>query len=172
MKLDLGCGENCREGFEGVDLYAPSAKHQVDLFKFPYPWEDNSVEEINCSHFVEHIPADLRWPFFEEAYRILQPEGKMYVAVPNWKSERSYGDMTHLWPPVTAMAFWYLNKGWRDANKLTYGPYALKCDFDFQAGASGISPQFAQRSHETQVFASTFYCESYQDMWAVLTKRK
>jgi predicted SAM-dependent methyltransferase len=57
LKLDLGCGQNPREGFEGVDLYGDKAKFKVDLFKFPWPFADESVEEINASHLLEHIPA-------------------------------------------------------------------------------------------------------------------
>lgn len=171
MKLDFGCGTRCKEGFEGVDLYAPDAMHKLDLFSFPFPWDDNSVEEINCQHFVEHIPSKIRWQFFDECYRILKPGGKMYILVPNWKSERSYGDMMHEWPPVTSMTFWYLNKAWRDANNLNYGPYDIKSNFDFQAGAMGIANNFSSRSHETQVFATTHYMESYNDMWANLTKK-
>jgi hypothetical protein len=57
VKLDLACGQTPIEGFEGVDLYAPNAKHKVDLFKFPYPWASDSVDEIHCSHFAEHLPA-------------------------------------------------------------------------------------------------------------------
>jgi hypothetical protein len=57
LRLDLGCGNNPREGFEGVDKFAPNAKHKVDLFKFPWPWADNSVDELHASHFLEHIPA-------------------------------------------------------------------------------------------------------------------
>jgi predicted SAM-dependent methyltransferase len=57
LKLDLGCGQNPREGFDGVDLYGDKAKHKVDLFKFPWPFADNSVDEIHCSHFMEHIPS-------------------------------------------------------------------------------------------------------------------
>ena len=56
-RLDLGCGQNPREGFEGVDLYGEKAKHKVDLFKFPWPFADGSVDEIHCSHFLEHVPA-------------------------------------------------------------------------------------------------------------------
>ena len=171
MKLDLGCGNNCREGFEGVDLYAPDAKHKVDLFVFPFPWESDSVDEINCSHFLEHIPKDLRWGFFEECYRVLKPEGKMYIVSPNWKSERAYGDNTHEWPPVTSMTFWYLNKNWREANKLTYGKYDVKCNFEFTAGASGIHPTFAQRSYDAQVYATTHYTDSYNDIWVNLVKK-
>ena len=57
IKLDLGCGLNPREGFEGVDLYGEKAKHKVDLFKFPWPFKDASVDEIHASHFLEPIPA-------------------------------------------------------------------------------------------------------------------
>lgn len=57
VKLDLGCGQNPKEGFEGVDLYGDKAKHKVDLFKFPWPFADDSVDEIFASHFLEHIPS-------------------------------------------------------------------------------------------------------------------
>lgn len=57
LKLDLACGQSPREGFEGVDLLAPNAQHKVDLTKFPWPWADNSVLELHCSHYVEHIPC-------------------------------------------------------------------------------------------------------------------
>ena len=57
VRLDLACGQTPQEGFEGVDLYSEQAKHKVDLLKFPWPWADNSVDEVFCSHFIEHIPA-------------------------------------------------------------------------------------------------------------------
>jgi predicted SAM-dependent methyltransferase len=57
LKLDLGCGQNPKEGFEGVDVRGGKAKHEVDLFKFPWPFENDSVEEIHASHFLEHVPA-------------------------------------------------------------------------------------------------------------------
>lgn len=79
LKLDLGCGQNPREGFEGVDLYGEKAKHRVDLFRFPWPWADNSVDEINCSHFLEHVPArevemrDIAGLTLSESGRYLEP---------------------------------------------------------------------------------------------------
>lgn len=57
VRLDLGCGQHPRDGFEGVDLYSTQAKHKIDLFKFPFPWVDNSVDELHSSHFLEHLPA-------------------------------------------------------------------------------------------------------------------
>lgn len=171
LQLDLGCGENCQPGYEGVDLYAPSAKHKVDLFKFPYPWKSNTVDGIFCSHFLEHIPREQRWPFFDECWRIMKLDAVMRIIVPNWKSERAYGDMTHRWPPVSGMAFYYLTRAWREANKLTYGPYALKCNFEWQAGPAGLDPALADRSHEAQAYACKHYLEAYPDMWVTMTKK-
>lgn len=56
VKLDLGGGQSPKEGFASVDLNAPNPAHRVDLFKFPWPFADNSVEELHASHFIEHIP--------------------------------------------------------------------------------------------------------------------
>jgi len=193
LKLDLGCGQNKQDGFTGVDLYAPGADVRCDLFQTPFSrfpdkcdgvyvparhssknvvlWNDNTVDEIFCSHFVEHIPNKLRWQFFEECWRIMKLEATMRIFVPSWKSERAYGDMTHEWPAVTAFFFYYLSKDWREANKLTYGPYDLKCNFDSAAGPTQVVGAIAERAHEAQVFACTHYLEAYPDMWVTLTKK-
>lgn len=171
LKLDLGCGQNKQAGFTGVDLHAPGVDIKCDLFKFPLLWKDNTVDEIFCSHFVEHIPQNIRWPFFAECWRIMKPEAVMRIFVPNWKSERAYGDCTHAWPPVTPFFFFYLNKNWREANKLTYGAYDIKANFEHQAGPTGMSPAFADRNHEAQMYAAQHYLESYGDMWVTLTKK-
>lgn len=58
-RLDLACGDSKREGFKGVDIVATgSADYVFDLQKYPWPIESNSVEEINCSHYIEHIKHD------------------------------------------------------------------------------------------------------------------
>lgn len=171
LMLDFGCGEVCQQGYEGVDLYAPSAKHKVNLFQMPLPWRDDSVSGIWCSHFIEHIPQHTRWAFFDECWRIMKEGSVMRIFVPNWKTERAYGDMTHEWPPVVAMFFYYLSREWRKVNKLEHGAYALKCNFDFQAGPTGFYPDFADRNQENQAFACAHYMEVYPDMWVTLTKR-
>lgn len=50
LRLDLACGQNPREGFEGVDLWA-GATHRVNLLRFPWPWQDGEADEL-------HIPAE------------------------------------------------------------------------------------------------------------------
>lgn len=153
LRLDFGCGERCEPGFEGVDKHFPGAAHKVDLFRFPLPWDDGSVDEIRASHFVEHIPAreiegkdvdaghedmigrDMFIAFFDECYRILKPEGSMTVIVPNLRSDRAFMDPTHR-RFICAETFGYLNRDWRDVNKL--GHYLGACDF--QATVNPLIP--------------------------------
>ena len=79
LKLDLGCGKNPREGFIGVDSRKFGQQIVADLRK-PWPWADASVEEVNCSHFVEHLTAPERIHFVNELYRVLVPEGKACIS--------------------------------------------------------------------------------------------
>lgn len=171
FKLDLGGGRNPAPGFINVDLYSPEADVKFDLRKRPWPWPDNSVSEVHCSHFLEHLDQDVRWPFFEELWRVMKMDAIARFFCPSWKSERSLGDLTHRFPPVTSFSFLYLNKKWRDDNKLNYGPYDLKCNFDHQSGPLGLMPDVASRSDEVKLMMCTRQLETYSDLWVVLTKR-
>ena len=149
LKLDLACGQTLKEGFEGVDRWAPDAQHKVDLWKFPYPWADSSVDEIFCSHFIEHIPdrpvelkdirdpndqvavdlfldQDMLFAFFDECHRILKPGAPMTVVCPNARSNRGFQDPTHR-RFIVAETFLYFAKEWRAINKLDH--YKARCDF-------------------------------------------
>lgn len=149
LRLDLGCGQSPRERFEGVDLNAPTAKHKVDLFKFPWPWADNSVGEIFTSHFVEHLPAreveardlvvdrpggaDMRYvgkdfffAFFDECYRIMKDGAFIEVIVPALKTDRAFQDPTHR-RFITVATFAYLAKQWRQEQRLDH--YRAECNF-------------------------------------------
>lgn len=147
-KLDLGCGQSPKEGFEGVDIW-PGAKHVVNLFKYPWPFEDNSVLELHASHFIEHIPAievdahgnqvpfgegqDALFRFFDEAWRILIPEGFFALQWPSLRSDRAFQDPTHRRFIPEAMLN-YLHKPWRETQKLDH--YNVKCNFHYDVAHS------------------------------------
>ena len=72
IRLDLGCGKNKKPGFFGVDSIAfDGVDKVVDLTK-PWIWGDNTVQEVHCSHFLEHLTGEQRIIFFNELYRVLQ----------------------------------------------------------------------------------------------------
>jgi predicted SAM-dependent methyltransferase len=83
IKLDLGCGTNCKNGFTGVDIVSTLKPNiRQDLNKIPYPFKDNSIDYIYTSQTLEHlsIPCDI---FLKECYRILKPDGKLELITPN-----------------------------------------------------------------------------------------
>ena len=169
MKLDLGCGDNKREGFEGVDKFkTDSTDHVVDLLEFPWPWDDGSVEEVHCSHFFEHVPADKRARFMEELWRVMVPGGRALFITP--MGDRALQDATHQWPPLVAASYLYYNKDWRVANKLQHGFYDIKADFDYTYGF-GLAPNIAVRNAEFQAFAIAHYNNAASDLHVTLVRR-
>lgn len=54
VKFDVACCQSCRAGIEGAEMLA-DAQHRVNLRKFAWPWANNPVHELHCSHAVEHI---------------------------------------------------------------------------------------------------------------------
>ena len=172
VKLDLGCGDNKKEGFYGIDKFHTKSTDLVhDLLTFPWPIESDSVEEIQCSHFFEHVPQFDRPKFMEEVYRILTVGGKANFITPYYKNGRATQDFTHMWPPISEASYLYFNKKWREENKLTHGFYDVKADFDFTVGYAMNSP-WGLKAEEARNFAVTHYWEVISDLHIVLIKKE
>ena len=174
IKLDLGCGKNKREGFLGVDQYPMDGVDVVlKIGADPWPWEDNSVDEIHASHFLEHLTAQERVHFYNEAYRVMKPGAKGTIITPHWASNRAYGDPTHQWPPVAEMSFFYLAQEWRNTQAphtdIKWNPQGFSCNFNASWGYS-FSPELGVRNSEYVQFALANYKEAAQDLHCTLTK--
>jgi len=56
LRIDLGCGNAKREGFVGLDFVeGPQVDYILDLTRDPFPFDDDSVDEVFSAHFLEHI---------------------------------------------------------------------------------------------------------------------
>jgi hypothetical protein len=190
LKLDLGCGKNKQAGFIGVDSIAFDGVDTVlDLtsrdikvynsdgvptawagsiipFK-PWPWPDDSVEEVFSSHFVEHLTGTERIHFFNELGRVMKKGAKATIITPDWSHACAYGDPTHQWPPMSSWYPLYLNKVWRDQNAPHVG---YTCDFDWSHGASW-DEWLNSRNGEMKMFAMARYINSARDLHINLVKK-
>lgn len=184
LKLDLGSGQSPRDGFEGVDIAkAPGVTHVLNLWQFPWPWADNSVDELHCSHFVEHIPMeyvgdahttpgkvnphlgkDLLFAFFDECFRILKPEGTMTVIVPAARSNRAFQDPTHR-RFIVAETFCYLSEEWRKGNRLDH--YGVKCNFIGNVTHTMLMEE-STRSAEAQNLRFNHYWNTILDFHCIM----
>jgi hypothetical protein len=196
VKLDLACGQCCKEGFEGVDIVSmKGVKHVINLMKFPWPWEDNSVDEIYCSHFVEHLPMvyvgvdgairvvqepgdkELFFAFFDECWRILRHEGKMTVLCPSATSDRAFQDPTHR-RFIVKDTWAYLSAPARKSMGL--GHYNVKCSFAMKVDAATARPedgvtigeQSSARIAEVQQRMMMYYRNFVMDWVVVLLANK
>lgn len=95
--LDLGPGNNKRDShyigvdidqYEGVDLV-------LDLRFNKLPYQDNSVDGVYASHFLEHLTFDENIFLFNEVYRILRPEQIFEIIVPHGMSYAGLVDLSH-----------------------------------------------------------------------------
>jgi len=81
LMLDVGCGNRCREGYEGIDkIYFENNKHTMNVELEPLPYDDNVVDEIYCNHMLEHIQNLIF--VLNEFHRVLKPSGKLEIGVP------------------------------------------------------------------------------------------
>jgi hypothetical protein len=101
MRLNLGCGNKHLDGWINVDKYTTPAVDQVfDLEKFPWPWPDDSVEEVLLFHVLEHLGAqtDIYLGIFKELYRVCRDGAKIMIAVPHPRHDSFISDPTHVRP--------------------------------------------------------------------------
>jgi len=64
-----------------------------DLDKFPYPFEENSLDEVYSAHVLEHV-GDLG-KTMEELTRICKPGAEIKVIVPYFSNPGTWADYTH-----------------------------------------------------------------------------
>jgi SAM-dependent methyltransferase len=95
MKLNIGCGGKPRDGWVNVDqhtLPGVDVAHNLDVF--PWPFADESAEQVLAEHVYEHVKAPVE--FVLEAWRVLVPGGLLTVTCPHWSSENAFTDPTHV----------------------------------------------------------------------------
>lgn len=83
IRLNLGCGDKKMPGYLNVDACC-NPDLRCDLSLFPWPWTDNSIDEVYSSHFLEHV-ADFERTVLE-THRILKPNGMIHFLVPHFRS--------------------------------------------------------------------------------------
>lgn len=93
-RANLGCGTDIRDGYinlDSVDLPGVDVVH--DLSKFPWPFDDSSLDELVMINVLEHLPDTTR--VVDEIHRVLKPNGIATVRVPYWNCWQAFGDPTH-----------------------------------------------------------------------------
>lgn len=95
IRLNLGCGNDVREGYLNIDKYVKADK-QIELNRIPYPFRNDSVDEILALNLLEHLtnPYDV----LIEWHRICKPGSFIILTVPHFSSGNAWSDIQHTRP--------------------------------------------------------------------------
>jgi len=93
-KLNLGCGEDVKEGYVNMDFLKLEGVDVVhDLNKFPWPFKENEFDELYTNHVLEHL--DDLGKVMTEIKRVCKPGSIINIRVPHFSCGVSYRDPTH-----------------------------------------------------------------------------
>jgi len=111
VKLNLGSGGRPIKGYVNIDMNpkAPMVDIIHNLDSMPWPFRDESADEIMMAHCLEHLnDHNLA---MREIYRILEFGGKASVTVPHFTWQLAYADPTHKHFFAYPTFFYYSGKG-------------------------------------------------------------
>jgi SAM-dependent methyltransferase len=85
-RLNLGCGDqDIKNGYVNVDFRDIPGTTMVDLEKFPWPWPNNTFDEILMFDILEHFSFLNTEKVISEIWRILKPDGFVDIQVPDFE---------------------------------------------------------------------------------------
>ena len=94
QKINLGCGKKTKKGYLNLDFIKSEGVDVVhDLDRYPWPFPDNTFDEIYASHLLEHL-QDFR-KAMEEIKRICKNKAKIIIRAPHFSCGVSFRDPTH-----------------------------------------------------------------------------
>ena len=182
FRLDLACGNSKREGFIGIDispntqadlicnledyiwsLFPTNENEKFDLLDENYHIKNDSIDEIFCSHYIEHV-SDLQM-FANELYRIMKPKGRITFIAPYYSSIRAMQDPTHK-NFISEATFLYWNKDWMQINGLSH--YDINCNFAILSRKFVYSQEWILKSEAAKEYARQHYINVVSDIEVVL----
>lgn len=122
MRLNIGSGEDYREDWFNLDYnyrYEPDVVHDL-TDRDGWPFKDDEFNVVLASHVFEHLP-DLEFQF-QEAARVLKPEGRLKIKVPIGANAKT--DMTHVheWTVDSGLQFAQNYEDWVEDGQYQFDP--------------------------------------------------
>lgn len=137
MKFNMGCGHNKKPGYVNVDAFSEGGPDQVvDLETLPWPWADNTADEMVFNHSLEHMGGDPKifLGIMKEIYRVSKPDGVVQINVPHPRHDDFLNDPTHVRPVTAEMMALFdrsLNDKWKEIGAAN-SPLAHYTGVDFE----------------------------------------
>lgn len=155
-KIDIGCGNNKKEGFYGIDHFAFPAVDKVFDFNNPaWPLPDSHFEYARISHVIEHVRETQI--FLTEIHRICEHGAEVYFETPHFSWIDSWNDPTHLW---------HFSSGWY--RRLEKGEYLSYQTGEYELIESRIEFNTSMRSWIPRLIVKIMGQETYERYYAFI----
>ena len=152
LKLNLGCGNRKMAGFVNVDCVAVCQPDMVvNLEATPWPWDDNSVDEIKLVHVLEHLgqSTEVFLAIVREMYRVCRAGARIEIIVPHPRHDSFLGDPTHVRPVTVQMLSLFdqrLNRQWAAVGAAnTPLGVILEVDFEVETFVHALESDWQQK---------------------------
>jgi len=121
----------------------------------PWPWPNDSVDEVEASHVMEHIaPGEPFFHFMRELYRVCKSGAKVNVTLPHPSHDIFLNDPTHMqaiMPGTLAMfSKRYVEALAAKGDKLTPFYKYLGVDFDIKTVRYTFDPSIDKNDPEIE----------------------
>ena len=93
VKINLGCGNDYREGYINCDVSDKVKTDKVFDLEEEFPFPENSVDEVLANHVLEHIGAFIE--LMHDIHFSCKPNAMIEIRVPFYSSWGQYNDPTH-----------------------------------------------------------------------------
>ena len=117
MKLNLGCGNKLKEGWENIDLVKTQPNVKVmDVLDITEHYKEATVDHIYMEHLIEHFDMEDRNQLLLSCHELLKNNGILEILTPD------FGAISNAWQSgqlsITYLSKliygWYVNEGTRE----------------------------------------------------------
>lgn len=128
MKLNVGSGTQAIDGYVNCDIAdVPGVDRVFDLDVAPWPFPDESCEEVLALDVFEHVNNPVT--FMCEAWRVLIDGGLLRIRTPHWRGQNAYTDPTHKrFPTEDTFDYWVPGTIYYANHNAAYGGVAFAKD--------------------------------------------
>ena len=94
MRIQVGCGNDKRQGYVNIDSSKEVNPDVVwNLEKTPLPFKDNEINFVLANHVMEHIENFI--PLMHDLHRVCKPNSIIKIRTPFYSSWGQFNDPTH-----------------------------------------------------------------------------